>query len=136
MEEADALCNRIAIMVNGQIKCIGSSQHLKSKFGDGYNLDFKLLANSQKMDEFQNYLKQEVGNFEIRECYANHAILVLPTSKSLSYLFKLMEENKDKFEIQDYTLSQTTLDQVFLQFAKCQREETITYSQEELMKTS
>ena len=136
MEEADALCNRIAIMVNGQIKCIGSSQHLKSKFGDGYNLDFKLLANSQKMDEFQNYLKQEVGNFEIRECYANHAILVLPTSKSLSYLFKLMEENKDKFEIQDYTLSQTTLDQVFLQFAKGQREETITYSQEELMKTS
>ena len=31
MGECDALCSRIAIMVNGQIKCIGSPQHLKNK---------------------------------------------------------------------------------------------------------
>ena len=35
MEEADALCTRIGIMVNGQLQCLGSSQHLKSKFGKG-----------------------------------------------------------------------------------------------------
>ncbi|KAK3771496.1 hypothetical protein RRG08_059535 [Elysia crispata] len=38
MGECDALCSRIAIMVNGQIKCIGSPQHLKNKFGDGHTL--------------------------------------------------------------------------------------------------
>eukprot|EP00484_Ammonia_sp_Unknown_P001929 CAMPEP_0197024090 /NCGR_PEP_ID=MMETSP1384-20130603/4736_1 /TAXON_ID=29189 /ORGANISM="Ammonia sp." /LENGTH=75 /DNA_ID=CAMNT_0042452427 /DNA_START=10 /DNA_END=233 /DNA_ORIENTATION=+ len=39
MEECEALCHRVGIMVNGQLSCIGSPQHLKSKFGKGYQLD-------------------------------------------------------------------------------------------------
>lgn len=35
MEECEALCTRLAIMVNGKFKCIGNIQHLKSKFGEG-----------------------------------------------------------------------------------------------------
>ena len=31
MEECEALCTRLAIMVNGEFKCLGSVQHLKSK---------------------------------------------------------------------------------------------------------
>ena len=31
MEECEALCNRLAIMVNGTFKCMGSVQHLKSR---------------------------------------------------------------------------------------------------------
>ena len=31
MEECEALCSRIAIMVNGTFKCIGSIQHLKNR---------------------------------------------------------------------------------------------------------
>ncbi|KAK1799184.1 hypothetical protein P4O66_007434 [Electrophorus voltai] len=38
MEECEALCTRLAVMVNGQFKCLGSPQHLKSKFGSGYTL--------------------------------------------------------------------------------------------------
>ena len=38
MEECEALCTRLAIMVNGQVKCLGSTQHLKSRFGRGYTL--------------------------------------------------------------------------------------------------
>lgn len=38
MEECEALCTRLAIMVNGGIKCLGSTQHLKSRFGHGYTL--------------------------------------------------------------------------------------------------
>lgn len=34
-----------------------------------------------------------------------------------------MEEAKIKFNIEDYSLSQTSLEQVFLSFAKLQREE-------------
>jgi hypothetical protein len=36
MEEADALCDRIGIMAGGQLRCLGSQLHLKSKFGDGF----------------------------------------------------------------------------------------------------
>lgn len=36
MEECEALCTRLAIMVNGHFKCLGSIQHLKNSFGEGY----------------------------------------------------------------------------------------------------
>lgn len=42
MEECDALCTRIAIMVNGKFMCLGSPQHLKNKFGQGYTLIVQL----------------------------------------------------------------------------------------------
>jgi len=42
MEECEALCTRLAIMVNGQFKCLGSTQHLKAKFGTGYILIVKV----------------------------------------------------------------------------------------------
>ena len=32
MEECEALCTRMAIMVNGRFKCLGSIQHLKSRY--------------------------------------------------------------------------------------------------------
>lgn len=31
MEECEALCTRLAIMVNGRFRCLGSAQHLKSR---------------------------------------------------------------------------------------------------------
>lgn len=31
MEECEALCTRLAIMVNGRFKCLGSCQHLKNR---------------------------------------------------------------------------------------------------------
>ncbi|CAL4148549.1 unnamed protein product, partial [Meganyctiphanes norvegica] len=38
MEECEALCTRLAIMVNGTFRCLGSPQHLKSKFSEGYSI--------------------------------------------------------------------------------------------------
>ena len=42
MEEAEALCGRIGIMVGGRMRCLGSVQHLKHKFGQAYMAQFKL----------------------------------------------------------------------------------------------
>ncbi len=38
MEEADILADRIAIMHEGKIHCLGSPLFLKNRFGVGYNL--------------------------------------------------------------------------------------------------
>ena len=38
MEEADALADRIAIVVDGRIKCIGTPLNMKNTFGDGYRV--------------------------------------------------------------------------------------------------
>lgn len=41
MEECDALASRIGIMADGRLVCVGSSQHLKSRFASGYSVQIK-----------------------------------------------------------------------------------------------
>ena len=48
MEEAEALSTKIGIMVKGQFKCYGNSQHLKNKFSSGYDLEFKIKEPSEE----------------------------------------------------------------------------------------
>ncbi|XP_048654154.1 ATP-binding cassette sub-family A member 6-like isoform X5 [Marmota marmota marmota] len=47
LAEAEALCDRVAIMVSGRLRCIGSIQHLKRKFGKDYILELKVKEPSQ-----------------------------------------------------------------------------------------
>jgi ABC-type multidrug transport system ATPase subunit len=43
MEEAEALSTKMGIMVRGGIfRCLGSSQHIKNKFGTGYEIEIKV----------------------------------------------------------------------------------------------
>uniref|UniRef100_A0A8C0WAN4 ABC transporter domain-containing protein n=1 Tax=Castor canadensis TaxID=51338 RepID=A0A8C0WAN4_CASCN len=58
MEECEALCTRLAIMVQGQFKCLGSPQHLKSKFGSGYSLQAKVHREGQQeaLQEFKAFV--------------------------------------------------------------------------------
>jgi len=44
MEEAEALATKMGIMVNGNLQCLGTSQHIKNKFGGGYEIEVKLDA--------------------------------------------------------------------------------------------
>jgi len=46
MDEAEALCDRIAIMINGRFVCLGSPGHLKQKYGNGYSLSLQLPISS------------------------------------------------------------------------------------------
>lgn len=38
MEEADILSDRIAVICDGKLKCVGSPLYLKNTFGDGYRI--------------------------------------------------------------------------------------------------
>lgn len=43
MEEAEALSTKMGIMVTGGVfKCFGSAQHIKNKFGTGYEIEVKI----------------------------------------------------------------------------------------------
>ena len=42
MEECEALCQRIGIMVGGRLRCLGTSQHLKTRFGKGLQLEARV----------------------------------------------------------------------------------------------
>ncbi len=73
MEEAEALCTQLAIMVNGQFKCLGSTQHLKSKFGQGFVLSVKLSRSSSENDDMteerklvKNFIEEEFEGAQLK----------------------------------------------------------------------
>ena len=48
MEEAEALSSKMGIMVKGGVfKCFGSVQHIKNKFGTGFELEVKVIPMSK-----------------------------------------------------------------------------------------
>ena len=48
MEEAEALCTKMGIMVSGRFKCYGSSQDIKDKFGTGFEIEIKIHWPTEK----------------------------------------------------------------------------------------
>jgi ATP-binding cassette subfamily A (ABC1) protein 3 len=63
MEEAEALSSKLAIMVEGKIKCIGPVQQLKSKYGQGFEIEVKIrLPTPEEIAE----LKKLSGTLEER----------------------------------------------------------------------
>jgi ATP-binding cassette subfamily A (ABC1) protein 3 len=41
MEEAEALCSRVAIQVDGRFRCLGSCQQIKTRYGDGFEITLR-----------------------------------------------------------------------------------------------
>jgi ABC-type multidrug transport system ATPase subunit len=41
MDEAEALCDKVAIMINGRFACYGTPTHLKELYGKGYQISVK-----------------------------------------------------------------------------------------------
>lgn len=66
MEEAEALSTKMGIMVRGGIfRCFGSSQHIKNKYGTGYEIQLKIRkTNYRDLDDIRNLCK--FGNDEIQ----------------------------------------------------------------------
>jgi ATP-binding cassette, subfamily A (ABC1), member 1 len=135
MDECEALCTRMVIMVNGEFKCLGSPQELKRKFGNGYKLSVR-LNDLTKKDEFIEFMNREFPTLTEQEIHKNLFEFVLPFSSSkLSHIFGKIERNRSKFDINDYSVNQTTLDQIFVNFAKKQvnGNETNVIEQEEII---
>ena len=61
MEEADILGDKIAIMAKGQLQCLGSSLHLKQKFGAGYGVTVR--TQPEKIDDVIRFFKKNIKGF-------------------------------------------------------------------------
>lgn len=109
-------------MVHGQLACLGTIQHLKSKFGQGYTIEIKISTpsetNTTTMEDIQTFLvSQNQYHVKIKETTQLTSIFQIEQSTPAE-LFQLLEENKQRLNIETYTISQTTLEQIFLSFGK------------------
>uniref|UniRef100_A0A7S1CQA7 ABC transporter domain-containing protein n=1 Tax=Bicosoecida sp. CB-2014 TaxID=1486930 RepID=A0A7S1CQA7_9STRA len=197
MEECEALCSRVGIMVGGRLRCLGSVQHLKQRFGKGYLAEIRLedpdedvvkdilhriepyCANGRVPWDQVPTLCRELGdsrralmihpnssgwllaNHFQREGFVDDTVFaewwaaetqaaVLHTfvvrsfarcelverhgelfryrlrdgGQALSAIFGVIEDNRERLCISEYSLSQTTLEAIFNLFAAQQEEET------------
>ncbi|XP_042339056.1 phospholipid-transporting ATPase ABCA1 [Plectropomus leopardus] len=124
MEECEALCTRMAIMVNGRFRCLGSVQHLKNRFGDGYTIILRVGGPDGDLLPVMKFIESELSGSTLKEKHRNMLQYQLPSSRtSLTHIFSILAKNKETLRIEDYSVTQTTLDQVFVNFAKDQSDD-------------
>jgi len=195
MDEAETLCKRIGIMVNGEFVCLGSCNYVKETYGYGYDIDIRIKPmeqnelyttikglnlkrnhkvrtleevqdiltkigkahfykyiseqgigrkiyhevtvngdiNIQALINWTRYLKCSMKMIKVVLPHFNEVILSefiennflfkvkkSPDSKSIGFLFSLLEKEKDECEITEYSIQQTSLEQIFNKFAENQ----------------
>ncbi|XP_065346232.1 phospholipid-transporting ATPase ABCA1-like [Cloeon dipterum] len=132
MDECEALCSRLAIMVAGKLVCLGPIGHLKNKFGQGYTLMVKVqMVVSNNDDEATSLAVTQLSNLknDIQMKFAPCELIdehigflhyqLKGTGRKWAEMFKEMQSLKNMHTIlEDYTLSETTLEQLFLSFAQ------------------
>jgi ABC-type multidrug transport system ATPase subunit len=82
MDECEALCDKLGIMINGQIQCFGSIQNLKKKYGDGYGLIIKcrqdsMLTTSSVIDNLKSFIKKNIPTAILEGFYSTSFLLCL-----------------------------------------------------------
>jgi ATP-binding cassette subfamily A (ABC1) protein 3 len=193
MEECEALCSRVGIMVDGGLRCLNSVQAIKSRYGQGYQIEITLrsptqeevLALARECDLEQqinlvivnrDFCKELLAFLGDERLYAAHFVgsdldlqlkagpaklsvrafvlwlfsaraadrilhmlitkmdpetklesregrrlrfkVPITTKLSVADMFDVVEQGKSKAGIEDFALSQTTLETIFSMFAK------------------
>jgi len=195
MDEAETLCRRMGIMVNGEFVCMGTANYIKENYGYGFEIDVRIKPFEQdklyqiiqnlgvkrnhkvtsineakkilkkiRKEKYCEYLNNESigrkiyteiiqsGNTSIQTlvnwtryvtCSMKMIGVVLPhfneiilsefiennflfkikkdkNSKTIGFLFSLLEAQKEACEITEYSIQQTSLEQIFNKFAENQ----------------
>jgi len=119
MEECEALCSRLGIMAKGALQCLGSIQHLKSRFGKGYHLEINTRDTPDALENVKTFVQQTFQSAELQEFHAGRIKYQIPQQNmSLSAIFGAIENVKERLNIVDYAVSQATLEQIFVHIAK------------------
>ena len=210
MDEAETLCKRMGIMVNGEFVCLGKASEIKEKYGYGYEIDVRIKPLSQEMQEeflennnleknllinsenighildslgksyFKNELKEgRLGKRIIKAINLNKGVnisvilnwihfiensikfiqkgknyfeeIILAehiennflfkmkkgnNTKSIGFFFGLFEENKEECHVTEYSIQQTSLEQIFNKFASNQGKINNEIEEENILKES
>ncbi|XP_045398584.1 phospholipid-transporting ATPase ABCA7 isoform X7 [Lemur catta] len=120
MEECEALCTRLAIMVNGRFRCLGSVQHLKRRFGAGHTLTLRVP--DERSQPAAAFVAAAFPGAELREAHGGRLRFQLPPGGRcvLARVFGELAAHRAEHGVEDFSVSQTTLEEVFLYLSKDQ----------------
>jgi hypothetical protein len=134
MMEANELGDRIGVMSKGRLKCIGSPQFLKHRFGAGYDLTIAPQGahdgggSACDVDAVQSLISRFVPTMQAKNqvpgsggpgqgadlCYQ----LPFGHEAQFASMFRELDANLGVMGVQSYGCAVTTLEQVFLTITK------------------
>ncbi|XP_008793496.2 ABC transporter A family member 7-like [Phoenix dactylifera] len=117
MEEAEALCDRMGIFVDGSLQCIGSAKELKARFGGSYVLT--ITTSSSEEEEIERLVLQLSPRANKIYHLSGTQKFELPRQDvRIADVFQVVKEAKKKFPVFAWGLADTTLEYVFIKVAK------------------
>jgi ABC-type multidrug transport system ATPase subunit len=117
MEEADHLCTRIGIMNFGRLRCLGSQNRLKAKFGTGYQLKFHCTPG--RVSDVERFIQVNLTAAKHVETFADMCTYQIEKEDVVvSQLFEMFDNAKDQVGIVDWGIKMTTLEDVFMTIVK------------------
>mmetsp|Transcript_12011 Transcript_12011/g.38478 ORF Transcript_12011/g.38478 Transcript_12011/m.38478 type:complete len:162 (+) Transcript_12011:2213-2698(+) len=120
LDEAEMLADRIAIMAEGRLRCVGSLQALKSRYGQGYKLDLRLQPEQAEaaVERVLAALRRQFDGVEVAEVEPPNLSLTVPQAGTpLSELFGALVALRESLPVQEASVTQCTLEQIFLLMA-------------------
>jgi len=116
MEEADALCDRVGIIVNGEFTAINTCAELKKRFGKGYKVVITSRVNTnENIENITKFMQIITPGAILLNSLAGTSNFEVPSqSVKLSKVFAEMESKREEFKITDWGISNTTLEEVVL----------------------
>ena len=139
MDEAEVLCDRIGIIIKGEMKCLGTQFELQTNYGKGFKLCLNLRhisiegenkdvfgavkVEEEKSRERINVVSAFITNIFNRakpvESYKNTLIFeILNQDFDPHLLFEKLKDNKEKLEITNWGISQVSLEDIFIRLTE------------------
>ncbi|CAF0750470.1 unnamed protein product [Adineta steineri] len=111
-------------MKTSQFICLGSLQHLRNRFSTGYAVQVKVA-----IDDVEKIKEDLISNLPGIEIQAQHNEMLfcnipfsndnnqMQLSFNLGHVFGILNSRKEQKLIESYSVTQTTLEQIFVQLA-------------------
>lgn len=117
MEEAEHLCDRLGIFVDGSFECIGNPKELKARYGGSYVFTMTTTTNHEK--EVESLVRNLSPNANKIYQISGTQKFELPKHEiKIADVFQAVENAKSRFTVQAWGLADTTLEDVFIKVAR------------------
>lgn len=117
MEEAEVLCDRLGIFVDGSLQCIGNPKELKARYGGSYV--FTMTTPSTYEEEVENMVQRlSPGAKRIYQISGTQKFELPKHEVKIADVFQAVENAKSRFTVHAWGLADTTLEDVFIKVAR------------------
>ncbi|XP_012272935.1 ATP-binding cassette sub-family A member 1 [Orussus abietinus] len=128
MEECEALCGRLVIMVKGEIMCIGPIQELKQRLGAGFDIGIKLKLNrtNKDVDDIKTHI-QEALPCDFRDENMGYLLYHVTDPKTTwKTMFEVMTGVKNRWHcVEDFSVLSSTLEELFIRIARNSKDSAV-----------